>query len=101
VRRPAARRRYIKVAGGPEGREGLLVGTKGGGVLQVFVDNPFPVALVQHGAPVRCLDISAGRTQVAVVDDASMLSLYDIASKVGACLVRPARQRRQPVPQAT
>ena len=70
------------MAGGPEGREGLLVGIKGGAVLQVFIDNPFPVLLVQHGAAVRCLDISPSRTRVAVVDDASVLSLYDVASKV-------------------
>lgn len=75
--------RYIKVVGGLPGREGLLVGLKGGGVLQVFVDNPFPVTLVQHGGPVRCLDLSADRGRLAVVDDHQLLSVYDLASKVG------------------
>ena len=81
---PLGRCRYIKVVGGLPGREGLLVGLKGGGVLQVFVDNPFPVTLVQHGGPVRCLDLSADRGRLAVVDDHQLLSVYDLASKVGS-----------------
>ena len=45
--------RYVKVAGGPPGREGVLVGLKSGSVLKVFADNPFPVPLIKHGAGVR------------------------------------------------
>jgi intraflagellar transport protein 122 len=69
-------------------------------------DNPFPVLLVQHHAPIRCLDLSASRTQVpsrllplltalvgrraltspapsqlAVVDESSKLFVYDLKSK--------------------
>jgi hypothetical protein len=83
LRAPCCCPRYIKVVGGPEGREGLLVGLKGGMLLQVFIDNPFPVVLAQHTAPVRCLDLSPSRTRVAVVDDSAQLSLYDLATKVG------------------
>ena len=34
--------RYIKIAGGPEEREGILVGLKDGAILKIFIDNPFP-----------------------------------------------------------
>ena len=45
--------RYIKVVGGPAGCEGLLLGLKDGQVVIVYVDNPFPVPLVNHHASVR------------------------------------------------
>ncbi|KAL7754398.1 hypothetical protein RI367_000379 [Sorochytrium milnesiophthora] len=70
--------RYIKVTGGPVGREGILVGTKDGRVLQIFVDNPFSVELVKQAAPIRCVDLSRSRTKLAVIDDASVLSVYEI-----------------------
>ncbi|XP_067933831.1 intraflagellar transport protein 122 homolog isoform X2 [Watersipora subatra] len=73
--------RYIKVIGGPAGREGILVGLKNGQVLKIFVNNPFPVPLLKQNTSVRCLDISASRTKLAVVDEHSMCQVYDIASK--------------------
>jgi intraflagellar transport protein 122 len=51
--------RYIKVVGGPAGKEGLLVGLKSGSVLKIFVDNPFPVQLIKQKTSIRCLDLSA------------------------------------------
>lgn len=51
--------RYIKVTGGAKGREGLLVGLKDGSVWQIFINNPFPIPLIQQSNPISCLDISA------------------------------------------
>jgi len=73
--------RYIRVVGGPSGREGLLVGLKNGAVFKIFIDNRFPVRLVKHVAPVRCLDLSASRKKLAVVDESSKVFIYDLATQ--------------------
>ncbi|XP_070766457.1 intraflagellar transport protein 122 homolog isoform X7 [Enoplosus armatus] len=73
--------RYIKVIGGPPGREGLLVGLKNGAILKIFVDNPFPITLLKLSTSVRCLDMSASRSKLAVVDEHNTLLVYDINSK--------------------
>lgn len=73
--------RYIKVVGGAPGREGLLVGLKNGGVLRIFVDKAFPQLLVTHTAAVRCLDMSANRLQLAVVDENAKVYVYDVATQ--------------------
>lgn len=36
---------FMKVDGGPEGREGILLGLVTGSVVKIFVDNPFPIEL--------------------------------------------------------
>ncbi|MED6266259.1 hypothetical protein CHARACLAT_000298, partial [Characodon lateralis] len=73
--------RYIKVIGGPPGKEGLLVGLKNGAILKIFVDNPFPITLLKLSTSVRCLDMSASRNKLAVVDEHNTLLVYDINSK--------------------
>ena len=73
--------RYIKVTGGPSGREGLLVGLKSGQVVKIFVDNPFPINLLKIGSAVRCLDLSASRKKLAVVDEHSTCLVYNLATK--------------------
>ncbi|RLO00186.1 hypothetical protein DYB28_010198, partial [Aphanomyces astaci] len=50
--------RYITVTGGAKGKEGLLVGLKDGSVLQLFIDNPFPIPLIKQSNAIVCLDIS-------------------------------------------
>ncbi|KAF0036119.1 hypothetical protein F2P81_011431 [Scophthalmus maximus] len=74
--------RYIKVIGGPPGREGLLVGLKNGAILKIFLDNPFPITLLKRSTSVRCLDMSASRNKLAVVDEHNTLLVYDINSEV-------------------
>ena len=73
--------RYIKVNGGPEKGEGVLVGLKDGMCLKIFIDNDFPMELVNHGASVRCLDMSAFRKKLAVVDENSAVVVYDVKTK--------------------
>ena len=34
-----------------------------------------------HAASVRCLDMSAGRTRLAVVDEAAAITVYDLTTK--------------------
>lgn len=73
--------RYIKVIGGPPGREGLLVGLKNGQILKIFVDNPFAIVLLKQSTAVRCLDMSASRNKLAVVDENDTCLVYDIHTK--------------------
>ncbi|KAE8914051.1 Intraflagellar transport protein [Phytophthora fragariae] len=73
--------RYIKVTGGAPGREGLLVGLKDGSVWQIFINNPFPIPLIQQSSPISCLDISANREKLAVVDDSHKCLVYALATK--------------------
>lgn len=72
--------RYIKVVGGPSGKEGLLVGLKDGSVCRIFVDNPFPVLLVKHRSSIRCLDLSSSRQRLALVDDTSTVVIHDLTT---------------------
>ncbi|KAI9105021.1 WD40-repeat-containing domain protein [Phlyctochytrium arcticum] len=73
--------RYIKVTGGPRGREGLLVGLKNGHVLQIFINNPFPIPVLELKASIRCLDLSLNRKKIAVVDEHNTCLVYDAKSK--------------------
>jgi len=73
--------RYIRVVGGPSGREGLLVGLKSGSVVKIFIDNQFPIQLIQHSSPIRCLDLSANRKKLAVVDENSKVYIYNLLTK--------------------
>jgi len=73
--------RYIKVVGGPSGREGLLIGLKNGQVFKVFLDNQFPILLIKHSQSIRCLDLSRCRTKLALVDEEAKLHVYDCNTK--------------------
>ncbi|XP_063677481.1 intraflagellar transport protein 122 homolog isoform X2 [Bolinopsis microptera] len=73
--------RYIKVIGGPPGKEGLLVGLRSGQVLKIFVDNPFPMLIIKQPQCIRCIDISMGRDKLAIIDETQTCSVYDIKTK--------------------
>lgn len=73
--------RYIKVIGGPSTREGILIGLKNGLIMEIFLDNPFPITLLKQNTSVRCLDISCNRQKIAVVDEHSTLLVYSLHNK--------------------
>jgi intraflagellar transport protein 122 len=73
--------RYIKVIGGPPSREGLLVGLKDGQVFSIYLDNILPVLVLKHQIAIRCLDLSACRLKLAIVDDNSTCVVYDMKTK--------------------
>ena len=73
--------RYIKVVGGPDKGEGILVGLKSGVVFRIFINNSHPVQLIEHGVSIRCLDQSFMRQKLAVVDDNSEVTVYDLETK--------------------
>ena len=61
----------IEVVGGPPEREGLLLGLKSGQIINIFIDNPFPINILKISSAIRCLDLSASRRKLAVVDEHS------------------------------
>ncbi|KAI9141423.1 intraflagellar transport protein [Paraphysoderma sedebokerense] len=73
--------RYIKVVGGPIGKEGLLLGLKNGQSLQIFINNPFPIPLIKQIHPIRCVDMNRTKQKLAVVDDNNTLFVYDAQTK--------------------
>ncbi|CAM9714504.1 unnamed protein product [Scytosiphon promiscuus] len=74
--------RSASVDGGPTGGEALLLGLESGVVLQVFVDNAFPVELVKTGTTaVVCCAMSVHRKKVAVVDSKRRVIVFDVLSK--------------------
>ncbi|CAB0043487.1 unnamed protein product [Trichogramma brassicae] len=69
---------YVKVLGGSAGHERLLIGLKNGQVMEIYLDNPFPVLLITVESAVRCLDVSSLKEKLAVVSDKGTLFVYDI-----------------------
>ncbi|KAK6748591.1 hypothetical protein RB195_001298 [Necator americanus] len=73
--------RYIKVIGGPPGRETILIGLREGQVCKLFVDNPFPVHVLKLNGPIKCIDMSVTRKYIAVVDDSGLCAVFDANTK--------------------
>lgn len=70
--------RYIKVTGGPPGREGLLLGLKNGEVWRIYLDNSLPILVTTVLSAVRCLDVNCSRNKIAIVDDMGRLVVRDL-----------------------
>ncbi|XP_066859220.1 intraflagellar transport protein 122 homolog isoform X2 [Anser cygnoides] len=50
-------------------------------ILKIFVDNVFAIVLLKQSTAVRCLDMSASRNKLAVVDENDTCLVYDIHTK--------------------
>lgn len=73
--------RCIKVDGGVEGKEAVLMGLESGVVLKLFLDNPFPLELTRKPKPVVNVDISLDRTKLSTVDFDGKLSIIDLTTQ--------------------
>src|SRR4029434_8466320 len=51
------------------------------GIFKNFVDTPFSITLLKQNTSVRCLDMSASRSKLAVVDEHNTCLVYDINTK--------------------
>ena len=49
--------------------------------MKIFTDNPFPILLLKQSTSVRCLDLSASRNKLAVVDEQNTCLVYDLTTK--------------------
>ncbi|KAF8375552.1 daf-10 [Pristionchus pacificus] len=73
--------RYIKVVGGPTGKETLVVGVRNGMIYKIFVDNPFPVVQFTHNIAVRQFDVSIDRRIIGIVDENNIGTVVDLKTK--------------------
>ena len=71
----------MQVDGGPEGREGILLGLASGSAVKVFVDNPFPLELTKRPSAVRQMDINLYRTMLTTVDGDNVLTITDLRTQ--------------------
>jgi intraflagellar transport protein 122 len=84
--------RYAKVVDGPPGRESVLVGLSDGQVLLAYLGSNSPasqppVKILSHTSGIRFLDISLGKTEIAVIDEISVLSVYSLVNKKNDIIV--------------
>ena len=72
---------YVKVVSGPPKRESLLVGLANGVVLRIFIDNAFPIQIVNQMTSIQLVDISADKTKIVLIDEHQSMFVYEIASQ--------------------
>lgn len=73
--------KFVKVVSGPPKQESLLVGLSNGLVTRIFIDNAFPVPIVQQTTGIESVDMSADKTRIAIVDEHNSMFVYDIKSQ--------------------
>lgn len=69
--------RYIKIIGGPPGKEGLILGLKNGQVWEVHLDNFHPLLKVKVNEGIRCIDLSQKKEKLAVVDESGLCQVFN------------------------
>ncbi|XP_026194212.1 intraflagellar transport protein 122 homolog [Cyclospora cayetanensis] len=73
--------RYVRVLGGPPGAEALLVGLRNGEVLYVYVHQELPLPLLHHHTGIVCVDVSAERSRLAIIDENKELHIFELQNK--------------------
>lgn len=73
--------RQLKMVGGMQKNECLLIGLDDGQVLSIFLGNIFPVKLVKLTDPIVDIDISIQRKQLTIIDEQNNCSIFDIYTK--------------------
>lgn len=69
---------YIKVIGGPIGKECLLIGLKNGQVIKIYLDNPFPSIITKTDGPISCLDTSSLKDKLSIVSENGTLTIINM-----------------------
>jgi intraflagellar transport protein 122 len=71
----------MKVDGGPEGREGVVMGLASGSILKLYIDNPFPIELTKRSKGVVKLDVNVYRTMLVVIDAENTMTVLDLSTQ--------------------
>ena len=50
-------------------------------ILQIFINNPFPIQLLKQSTSMRCVDINTAHSKLAVVDEHNTCLVYDVRTK--------------------
>lgn len=72
--------RYIKVVGGPPGKEHLILGLRNGQVWEIHLDNSFPLLRASLKDGIKCLDLSQSKRKLAVVDENNFCHIFDVGT---------------------
>lgn len=72
---------FMKVDGGPMGKESILIGLESGNLLKLFIDNPFPIELSKFSHPVIACDLNFDRSLVACIDSSKTLFVLNTKSQ--------------------
>jgi intraflagellar transport protein 122 len=72
---------FMKVDGGPDGKEGILVGLQNGSLHKIYVQSPFPVELTKCKKAIISADLSFDRSLVATVDASATLTVTNLKTQ--------------------
>ena len=72
---------FMKRLGGPLREESVIIGLKNGTAYKIFVSNPFPISLIEHGVEIVGLDMNLTRKLIGLVDVRNTFYLYDAVKK--------------------
>ncbi|CAH8841801.1 unnamed protein product [Trichobilharzia szidati] len=71
----------LRIIGGLQNKECLLLGLKNGQVIQIVLDNTFPMVLTKLMNGISAVDISRNRDKLAALDDNGTMSVFSLDTK--------------------